>query len=287
MKNITPANQPRLMAVLAHPDDESFGVGGTLAFYAQKGVDVHLVCATQGEAGEVEPHQMEGYQSLAELRTEELRCAANILGISDVHFLGYRDSGMLGSTDNQHPNALVAAPIDDVTLHIVNLIRQVRPQVVITFDPLGGYRHPDHIAIHKATVKAFQQAGDPLVIAADLPPFQSQKLYFHIIPRSLMRWAVRLLVLFGKDPRHWGKNRDINLLDLVGESFPVHAYVNYSPVKERKMQASACHASQGGSGLSTGVIRYLFRYSTARDYFMRAYPPPEAGLVEKDLFAGL
>jgi LmbE family N-acetylglucosaminyl deacetylase len=136
-----------LTAVLAHPDDESFGMGGTLALYARKGVDIHLICATRGEAGEMDPDCLEGFDSIAERRESELRCAAEQLGITSVHFLNYRDSGMSGSPANQHPQALANAPIADVAQSIAEQIRRLRPQVIITFDPIGGYKHPDHIAI--------------------------------------------------------------------------------------------------------------------------------------------
>jgi N-acetyl-1-D-myo-inositol-2-amino-2-deoxy-alpha-D-glucopyranoside deacetylase len=94
-----------LLAVLAHPDDESFGMGGTLALYAARGVEVHLVCATRGEVGEVAPELLNRFESIAELRESELRCAAGNLGLAGVHFLGYRDSGMSGSPDNTHLQA--------------------------------------------------------------------------------------------------------------------------------------------------------------------------------------
>ncbi|MCJ7585571.1 MAG: PIG-L family deacetylase, partial [Anaerolineales bacterium] len=152
-------NKPVLLAVLAHPDDESFGMGGTLALYASRGVDVHLVCATRGEVGEVD--DLKGFASIAELREAELRCAAVHLGLKGVHFLDYRDSGMDGSPDNQHPNALAAQPLDEVAAKVVHYIRELHPRVVLTFDPIGGYRHPDHIAIQKATVRAFEQAANP------------------------------------------------------------------------------------------------------------------------------
>ena len=102
-----------LMAALAHPDDESFGAGGTLALYAQRGVQVHLICATRGEAGQVSAECLQGFDSVADLRVSELRCAAGILGLAGVHFLDYRDSGMAGSSDNQHPQALSAAPVEE------------------------------------------------------------------------------------------------------------------------------------------------------------------------------
>ena len=150
-----------LLAVLAHPDDETFGTGGTLALYARSGAEVHLICATRGEVGEMDPKLLRGFDSIAERREHELRCAAELLGLSGVHFLGYRDSGMPGSPDNSHPNALAAQPLDKVAADVAQWIHALKPQVVITFDPIGGYRHPDHIAIQKATVKAFEDALRP------------------------------------------------------------------------------------------------------------------------------
>ena len=127
-----------LLAVLAHPDDETFGMGGTLALYAQRGVAVHLVCATRGEVGEVAQHFLEDFQSIGDLREHELRCAARNLGLAGVHFLDYRDSGMAGSLENQHPQSLAAAPLDEVAARVTAYIRDLRPHVVLTFDPVGG-----------------------------------------------------------------------------------------------------------------------------------------------------
>ncbi len=115
--------QKVLLAVLAHPDDESFGMGGTLAYYARQGVQVYLVCATRGEVGDVDPHYLEGFHSIAERRESELRCAAGILGLAGVTFLDYRDSGMPGSADNDHPDALVAALPEEVTGRVAHQIR--------------------------------------------------------------------------------------------------------------------------------------------------------------------
>jgi len=277
-----------LLSVLAHPDDETFGMGGTLALYAQQGVDVHLICATRGEVGEVEPHFLEGYQSIGELREHELRCAADNLGLAGVHFLDYRDSGMPGSPDNEHPQALAAAPLDEVTARVTGYIRKLRPQVVLTFDPIGGYRHPDHIAIHDATVAAFSAAGDPQRFPDQGPPFQPEKLYFHTFPRGWLSWMVRLMPLFGKDPRRFGQNEDIDLLELAGEDFPVHARINYKAVVKKKEAATACHASQGGMASSGSLlVRLAFRVAAGQDSYMRAYPEPDGGPRERDLFAGV
>lgn len=116
---------PTLLAVFAHPDDESFGCGGTLARYAWSGVRVHLICATGGEEGSSDPEHLEGYASLAERRRDELNCAARSLGLSSVIMLGYRDSGMPGSPANQHPEALAAQPLDAVTARVTREIRQI------------------------------------------------------------------------------------------------------------------------------------------------------------------
>ncbi|MGW8251644.1 MAG: PIG-L deacetylase family protein, partial [Anaerolineales bacterium] len=223
--------------------------------------------------------------TIAEKREAELRCAAEKLGLAGVHFLDYRDSGMPGSADNDHPRALVAAPLEEVAEKIVGFIRQLRPQVVLTFDPIGGYKHPDHIAIHDATVRAFQLAGDP-ALNGNLPPYQPQKLYYHVIPKKFMRIALRLMSLLGTDPRHYGRNQDIDLTALVDEGdFPIHAKINYHEVLAIKDDAASCHASQlTGPGLRRGPLRWAMRLMGDNDYFMRAYPPVEGRLHERDLF---
>ncbi len=127
----------------AHPDDETSGVGSTLAYYAAAGVKVYYICATRGEAGMNNLNQLRGFKSLAELRSDELNSAANILGLAGVVHLGYHDSGMPGTDDNKHPEALAVAPIDKVSERIVKIIRNLKPDVVVTHDPIGGYRHPD------------------------------------------------------------------------------------------------------------------------------------------------
>jgi len=276
--------QKVLLAVLAHPDDESFGMGGTLAYYARHGVQVYLVCATRGEVGEVDPTYLEGFHSIAERRESELRCAAGILGLAGVTFLDYRDSGMPGSPDNNHPDALVAAPLDQVAAKVAHQIRLVKPQVLLTFDPIGGYKHPDHIAIQRATTQAFTLAGDPS-FEDGLPSFQPQKLYYHVIPKGFLRLAVRLLKLFGRDPRHFGRNGDIDLQTLVEEGdFPVHAEVDIRSVRKAKEAAGACHASQQGGIPRRGPVGWLLGWLDRKEQFMRAMPPAKAGLHDSGLF---
>lgn len=280
----------RILSVLAHPDDESFGMGGTLSKYAAEGVTVHLICATRGEAGEVDPECLAGYDSIADLRVRELNCAVKELGIDSVHLLPYRDSGMAGSQDNEHPQALINAPLDEVAGKIAQYIREYKPQVVLTFDPVGGYRHPDHIFINQATTRGVRLAGDP-DFESEAPPYQPARLYYHTIPRHFIRFNVRLLKFLGKDPTKFGKNQDIDLTLLAEDDFPVHVQVQYGPHAAKKISASECHASQGGRGLTRRPMRLLawFLGGRYRDQFMQAYPPlrEEKPPLKDDLFAGI
>lgn len=276
-----------LLAVLAHPDDETFGMGGTLALYAKRGADVHLVCATRGEAGEVDEAYLHSFSSIAELREHELRCAAQQLGLAGVHFLNYRDSGMPGSKDNRHPQALINAALDALAGNVVACIRQVRPQVVLTFDPIGGYRHPDHIHLQQAAVKAFYAASDPAAYPENLPVYAPQKLYFNTIPRTVMRWVVRLMPLVGRDPRKFGINGDIDMKSIAEVNFPTNAKINYGEVLKIRTAASQCHASQGGQQTNKGIAGLLRGWSSASETFMLAYPQPKPGYIEKDLFEGV
>lgn len=275
-----------LLAVLAHPDDESFGLGGTLALYAQKGYDTYLVCATRGEAGTVDAVYLNGFKDTAELRAGELQRAAKILGLKDVFFLGYRDSGMAGSEDNKHPDAQVNHPVDEVAGKVVKYIRELKPNVVITFDPIGGYKHPDHIHIQKATVLAFEKADDASFHPEAGLPFKPRALYYQVFSRRVLRWTVRLMPLFGKDPTKFGRNADIDLKDLAEVDFPVHVRLDVGSVSEIKKQAGAQHASQGGVGMRQGISGFLTRLFGEKEEFMRAYPPVENGRykIAKDLF---
>jgi N-acetyl-1-D-myo-inositol-2-amino-2-deoxy-alpha-D-glucopyranoside deacetylase len=274
-----------ILAVLAHPDDESFGMGGTLALYASRGVDVHLVCATRGEVGDADPELLKGFDSIAKLRENELRCAAGILGLAGVHFLDYRDSGMPGSPDNSHLQALAAQPLDEVAANVVCYIRDLKPQVVLTFDPIGGYRHPDHIAIQQATVRAFEQAGNPDFAKNSLPAFTPERLYFHKMPNGLLKFAVKFLPLIGKDPHKFGSNGDIDLVPIAEVNFPTNARIDIRSVLKKKEAAGACHASQGGGRMGGGAVSFLMHLFSGTESFMRASPPVAAGeKVAKDLF---
>jgi len=279
-------NRERTLCFIgAHPDDETSGLGSTLAFYAADGVKVYYVCATRGEAGMNNLNQLREFSSLGELRSDELNCAARILGLAGVVHLGYRDSGMLGADENKHPEALALAPLDEVSERIVRVIRNIKPNVVITHDPIGGYRHPDHIAVHNATVKAFEVIADSLKYPEAGSAFQPQKLYFHVFPRNLMKIAVKLMPFFGQDPHHFGQNKDVDLASLAEVNFPIHAVLR--PTREAiriRNEAMSCYASQRGNGPPRGNLLFLLRkFLSQRDSFMRAYPPAN-GYREHDLF---
>ena len=287
MSDTSELQNKKILVVLAHPDDESFGMGGTLALYASRGVDVRLVCATRGEMGEIDPEYKETIQSAACLRTQELRCAVEQLGLSELYFLNYRDSGMPGAEANHHPKALAAQPVEQVAQEVAHLIREVRPQVVLTFDPIGGYRHPDHIAIQRATVRAFELAASPdFADPEGLPAFQPDSLYFHTMSKTFLKLSVAVMRLFGQNPREFGRNKDIDLVSLTEVEFPVHAKVNYRLVKDIRRAAAACHASQGGAEMQKGLRGLVeFLFAGHNDTFMQAYPEPIAGQrVKRDLF---
>jgi LmbE family N-acetylglucosaminyl deacetylase len=275
-----------LLAVLAHPDDESFGLGGTLALYASKGYDTYLVCATRGEVGTVDEEHLNGFKDIAELRTAELDRAAKILGLKAVFFLDYRDSGMPGTEENKHPLAQINHSVDEVAGKVVKYIREVKPDVVLTFDPIGGYKHPDHIHIHKATVLAFEKADDVSFHPEAGAPFKPRSLYYQVFSRRILRLMVRLMPLFGKDPTRFGRNEDVNLKELAEVDFPVHVRVDVTPVANIKQEAGRQHASQGGSQMRRGWMGLITRIFREREEFMRAYPPVENGRdkITEDLF---
>ncbi len=275
-----------VLAVLAHPDDESFGLGGTLALCARQGYNTYLICATGGEAGTVDAEHLNGFKNTAELRSNELKRAAKILGLTEVFLLGYRDSGMPGTEENKHPDAQINHSVDEVAAKVVKYIRELKPDVVITFDPIGGYKHPDHIHIHQATVLAFEKANDASFHPEAGSPFKPRALYYQVFSRPILRWMVRLMPLFGKDPTKFGRNEDVNLKELAEVDFPIHVRLDLTPVAEIKLEAGRQHASQGGSQMRRGWMGFMTRVLSEREEFMRAYPPVPEGRhkVANDLF---
>ncbi len=285
--------QKTLIFFGAHPDDESFGMGSTLAQYAAEGVKAYYVCSTHGEMGTVDPELLKGYTSIADKRTEELKCAAEVLGLEGVIHLNYRDSGMRGDPSNKHPDCLAMAPIEDVTEKMVRVIREIKPDVVVTHSAGGGgYDHPDHCATHNAAVAAFYAASDVKQYPEAGPAFQPAKLYFPVRPRGMTRLTILLMRLYGQDPRRAGRNKDIDFTRRANVELPIHAVVR---LKKQSIlirnKAAACHSSQGGGMPRRGPYRIVriierIRGRADRDFFMREYPSPTKKR-EKDLFESI
>lgn len=283
------SDQRTLLAVFAHPDDESFGPGGTLAKYAAEGVQVWLVCATDGDAGTVDADMLAGYANTAQLRAAELCCAAQTLGLKGVDWLGYRDSGMAGAPDNQHPASLFQAPMEQVVGQIVASIRRRRPQVIICDNEFGGYGHPDHIKLHQATQQAFAAAGDASQYPEAGAPWQPQRLFFTAFRAGWLKWLVRLMPLVGRNPRQFGRNKDIDLVQIVGWETPIHAHIDVWPYRAIKSRAAACHKSQGGEQtFGQRLPGFLQRRLLGYETFTQGYPAPDPqGKVLNDLFGPL
>ncbi len=233
-----------VLALFAHPDDEGFGSGGTLAMLARGGARVTLVCATNGDVGEISDPALAAPENLGQVRQEELRRAMAVTGVTDVRFLNYRDSGMAGTADNEHPESLHQADPTSATERIVRIIRQVQPRVVITHDPSGGYGHPDHQAVCRHSTAAFQQAGSadayPEHFAGGLTAWAPELLYYVCFPRRNFQ-------------RLWRKMQEMNIappfasqdLDQVGTpddevttTLDVTAYV------DTKIESLNCHQTQ-------------------------------------------
>ena len=218
-----------LLAVFAHPDDESFGTGGVLARYAAEGVETSLVCATRGEAGEVaDPSLIQG-KSLSRVREAELRCACQILGIRNLRFLDYVD-GQLARVDSH-----------EAVGKLVRIIREMRPQVMLTFGPDGIYGHPDHIAVSSWATAAFASAADPSRypehLAEGLMPHAVSKLCYTVLSRS--RVALIEQEFGPLETELNGKKRN-----LFGWDDDLVTCMDVSAYLETKMRAIQCHRTQ-------------------------------------------
>lgn len=280
--------QRTLLGVFAHPDDESFGPGGTLARYAREGVDVHVIIATDGIAGSVDHEgRLADHSSLAQVRSAELALAAIQLGVKSIWSLPYRDSGMRGSPDNQHPQALIRQPAQQVTHEVLSYMLRLQPQVVMTHDPFGGYGHPDHVRVCEATTAAFYLARRPGRNGDGSGP-RPQKLYYTAFPKDLVKLVVRVMELTGKDARTVGRNRDIDLVEISHWVTPVTARVDVEAYLADKQAASEAHASQysGGPSWAAAIPPMIRRRFLRYEQFTRAFPAPQPG-VEADLFANV
>lgn len=279
-----------LLGVFAHPDDESFGPGGTLARYAAEGYAVHVIIATDGIAGSVEASTtIHEHETLAQVRSAELSNAAVALGITTIWSLPYRDSGMRGTPENNHPDALIQQPLEALIQELLGYFRRLQPDVVITHDPFGGYGHPDHVRVCEAVTAAFHLAAHEAAQSANgAGPRGPQKLYYTAFDKRFLRLAVKLMPLFGQDPTALGRNKDINLVEIAAWETPVHARIDISDYFQQRIAASRAHASQySGGPLFVRVLpKFLRRRFLDVDSYTRAVPAPN-GEIEHDLFAGV
>lgn len=278
-----------LLGIFAHPDDESFGPGGTLARYAAEGAQVHVIIATDGIAGSVEdPSHVKDHETLAQVRSAELANAAVALGITSIWSLPYRDSGMRGTPDNDHPDALVQQTVANLAAEVLEYIERLQPQVIVTHDPFGGYGHPDHVRVYEATTAAFHRARERAASGLVAGYAGPQKLYYTAFDKRFLKVMVRIMPWMGQDPTAIGRNKDINLVEISGWDTPVHARVDVGRYLPKKLAASLAHVSQysGGPTFVRVLPSFLRQRYMGFDTFTRAFPAPN-GRVEQDLFAGV
>ena len=196
-----------LLLVHAHPDDEAINNGATMARYVAEGVRVTLLTCTLGEEGEVlvpELAQLAADQAdqLGGYRISELTAAMAALGVTDHRWLGgagrYRDSGMMGTPANENPRAFWNADLEDAAAHAVAVVRELRPQVLVTYDENGGYGHPDHIQAHRIAMRAVEAAADPDFHPELGEPWQVAKVYWCAMPRSVIQQGIEALASMGE-----------------------------------------------------------------------------------------
>lgn len=276
----------KLLFSLAHPDDESFGSGALIAKYVHAGVEVSYICATDGARGTIAKEFLDKYGSPSAVRYAELDCAAHILGFKQVYKLGYGDSGMMGTPENHDPHCLWQADENEVTGKIVAILREVQPQVVVTFDPYGGYGHPDHIFVHRVTTRAFYAASDPAQFPESGSPYQPHKLYYTSFSHNLLRYYIWMTRLSGQNPRKLGVNKDFDLLAVAKNLLPVTAKIDIAAWFDDWDRAANCHASQASPRRS--VPRFLQRLIAGKQGLTRVYPPRHPHeKIETDLFEGV
>jgi LmbE family N-acetylglucosaminyl deacetylase len=275
---VTAAAPRGLLAIFAHPDDETFGAGGAMALAAAAGIPTWIICATDGDLGGVE-----GARELdPELRRGELRCAMAALGVAEPVFLGYGDSGMEGWA--KPVGCLALADEEEVVGDLVTVIRTLRPATIVTFDPGGIYGHPDHVTISARATEAFRRAA--------LEPGGPSTLYHQALSRSdLAGWAemqAQWAALRGEEPAEPKVPTADDLLQQQrfgelarpDEDFTTH--VDVRPVLDRKMAAFACHASQIREDWSAAPREMLDAWM-GRETIIRVEPPPLPGERETAL----
>ncbi len=281
-------NKYRLLGAYAHPDDEQ-GVSGLMHKYASEGVDVTLVCATRGEAGEIAPGVNATPENLGQVREDELRCAAEKIGVNNVYLLDYRDSGMMGTPPNADARCLWQANLLEVTEKLVRIIRRHKPHVVTTFDPNGGYGHPDHIKIHQATLMAYFLSGDARVYPEQisqegLAPWTISKLYWGAFPKS--RFAK-----YAEMAKQAGIEIGVPMQEFLKRGSPdeiITTRIDVSPYVDLKLSALFCHASQmNPNSIFSKIPIEIRKEGLKTETLVRAESRVVVTEPETDLFTGI
>jgi LmbE family N-acetylglucosaminyl deacetylase len=264
-----------VLAVFAHPDDEGFGCGGVLAMLVSRGASVTLVCATNGDVGEISDPSLATPETLSEVRQEELRRAMNVTGVQDIRFLGYRDSGMAGTEENNHPNSLFQADPGTVVERLVEIFRSVSPDIVFTHDPSGGYGHPDHVTVYQRTTSAFSEALGSTAPKAPL-------LYYVCFPRSAFRRMWQQMLDSGITPPFASEE-----VDTIGSpDEDVTTTLDVTTFVDTKIASLECHQTQlDPNGPFAQMPKEFTREIMSAEYFALAHPENASG--EADLLAKL
>jgi N-acetyl-1-D-myo-inositol-2-amino-2-deoxy-alpha-D-glucopyranoside deacetylase len=291
----------RLLLVHAHPDDETIGTGATMAKYAADGAHVTLVTCTLGEEGEILVPDLvhlaaDKEDRLGAHRIGELAAAMAALGVTDHRFLGgpgrWRDSGMMGLPTNDRPDCFWQADLDEAVGELVRVVREVRPQVVVTYDENGGYGHPDHIQAHRVAVTAFDAAADPGRYPEAGPPWQPSKLYYTSFPKSFLRLGFEAL-------KEMGEQAPFGVTDPEDLPFGdpdeiVTTEVDARDHLEAKIGAMRAHATQiEVDGPFFALSNNIGQRAFGREFYRLVRGPlpepawPASGVRENDLFAGL
>ena len=265
----------RLLFSFAHPDDEGFGSGGTLAMLVARGAQVTLVCGTNGDVGEISDPALATPETLAQVRQQELRDAMAVTGVTDIRFLNYRDSGMEGTEDNEHPNSLHQADPQVVVSALVEIMKETRPNVVVTHDPSGGYGHPDHKAMCIHT-------SDAYALAANDPEMMGAYLYFVCFPRSSFQRMWRKMVEMDISPPF--ASQDIDKVGTPDDE--VTTVLDISKYVDTKIDSLNCHRTQiNPDGPFALLPQEMMREIMGTEYYTLVFPPDAPS--EVDLLARL
>ncbi|MGV9265110.1 N-acetyl-1-D-myo-inositol-2-amino-2-deoxy-alpha-D-glucopyranoside deacetylase [Kitasatospora sp. NPDC003701] len=283
----------RLLLVHAHPDDESIGNGATMARYAAEGALVTLVTCTLGEGGEVIPPELahltaDREDTLGPHRIGELTDAMRAVGVADFRFLGgpgrYRDSGMMGVPDNDVPGCFWQADVDEAAGHLVAVVREVRPQVLVTYDEDGGYGHPDHIQAHRVAMRAYELAADPAYRPDLGPAWRIAKVYWNRMPRSVIERGLAETARKAPSP---GVAEPSDVPGVVDDA-AITTVLDGAAYAARKAAAMAAHATQiTVHGDWFTLSNDLGQPLVASEYYQLVRGQAGPRLPEDDLFAGL